>query len=66
MKRSEEDVGRRTMDIDFKRKTKLRWFGHVKCRDENSILRSVMELEAEGRRPVGRLKKTWNKVYSRR
>ena len=35
------------------RKMRLRWFGHVKCRDENSILRRVMELEVEGRRPVG-------------
>ena len=42
-------------------KTRLRWFGHVKCRDENSILMRVMEL-GEGRRPVGRPKKTWSKV----
>ena len=40
----------------------MRWFGHVKCRNENSILRRVMELEVEGRRPVGRPKKTWSKV----
>ena len=38
------------------RKTWLRWFGHVKRRDENSILRRVMELEVEGRRPVGKPK----------
>ena len=37
------------------RKMRLRWFGHVKCRDENSILRRAMEVEVEGdRRPVGR------------
>ena len=31
------------------RKMRLRWFGHVKRRDENSILcRRVMELEVEG------------------
>ena len=35
---------------------------HVKCRDENSILRRVMELEVKGRRPVGRPKKTWSKI----
>ena len=40
------------------RKTILRWFGHVKCKNENSILRRAMELEVEGRRPVGRPKKT--------
>ena len=36
------------------RKMSLRWLGHVKRRDENSILRRVMELEVEGKRPVGR------------
>ena len=40
----------------------LRWFSHVKCRDENSILGREMELEVEGRRPVGRPTKTWSKV----
>ena len=40
----------------------MRWYDHVKRRDENCILRSAMELEVEGRRPVGRAKKTWSKV----
>ena len=44
------------------RKTKWRWFGHVKCRDKNRILRRAMELEMEGRRRVGRPEKTWSKV----
>ena len=44
------------------RKTRLRWFGHVKCRDRNIIFWRAMKLEVEGRRPVGRPKKTWNKV----
>ena len=45
------------------RKMRLRWFGRVKRRDENSILRVAMEpAEVEGRRPVGRPKKTWSKV----
>ena len=44
------------------RKMRLRWFGHVKHRDENSILRRAMELEVESRRPLGRPKKTWGKV----
>ena len=46
------------------RKARLRWFGHVKHRDENSncILRSALELEVEGRRSVSRPKKTWSKV----
>ena len=44
------------------RKMMLRWFSHVKRRDENSILRRAMELEVEGRRPVGRPKKIWSKI----
>ena len=38
------------------------WSCSVKRRDENSLLRRVMELEVEGRRPVGRQNKTWSKV----
>ena len=44
---------------------RLRWFGHVKLRDENSILRRVMKLEVEGRRTVGRPKKIWSKVVDK-
>ena len=43
-------------------KARLRWFGHVKCRDVNNIPRSAMELEVEDRRPIGRSKKIWSKV----
>ena len=60
-----EDVRRRcgVENLEHRlRKTRLRWFGRVKRRDENSILRRAMELEVEGRRPVGRPKKTWSKV----
>ena len=31
------------------RKMRLRWFGHVKRRDKNNILRRAMELEVEGK-----------------
>ena len=62
MKRSEEDMGW-NCDLEHRlRKTRLKWFGNVKRRDENSILRRVMELEVEGRKLVGRPKKTWSKV----
>ena len=30
------------------RTIRLRWFGHGKHRDKNSLLRRVMELEVEG------------------
>ena len=36
--------------------------GHVKRKDENSILRRVMELQVEGRRPLDTPKKTWSKI----
>ena len=35
---------------------------NVKHRNENSIPRRAMELEVEGRRQVGRPKKTWSKI----
>ena len=44
------------------RKMRFRSFGHVKHRDENSILRKAVELEVEGRSTVGKPKKTWSKV----
>ena len=50
------------MNIAKLKKTRLRWFVHVKHRDENRMLRRAMELEVKGRRPVGRPKKTWSKV----
>ena len=55
-----EEVRRRCMVENLKhrlRKTRLRWFGHVQCRDENSIHRRAIELEVK----VGRPKKTWSK-----
>ena len=60
-----EEVRRRCGVENLEHRLREAWmkkFGHVKRRDENSILRSAMELEVEGRRPVGRPKKTWNKV----
>ena len=56
-----EEIRRRCVVENFEHKLgkmRLRWFGHVNCRDENSILRRAIVLELEGRRPVGRPKKT--------
>ena len=56
-----EELRRRcgVVNLEHKlRKTKLRWFSHVKRRDEISILRRSMELEVESKRAVGRPKKT--------
>ena len=38
----------------------MTWFGHVYGRDGNDSLCRVKEVEAPGRRPRGRPKKTWN------
>ena len=46
-----EEVRRRCSmeNLEHKlRKMKLKWFGHVKRRDNSSILRRAMELEVEG------------------
>ena len=55
-----------TLNIDHLehrlREMRLRWFGYVKGRDENSILRRAIDREVEGGRPVGRQKKIWSKV----
>ncbi len=61
---SNEEVVRRTGLEGLEellRKTRLRWFGHVRRREEH-ILRRALNFEVEGRRPPGRPKKTWRKV----
>ena len=60
MKRSEKGVGWRILNMINENEVEM--VGHIKLRDENSILRRAMELKVEGRRPVGRPKKTWSKV----
>ena len=62
MKRLEEDVGWRELNMDLKNEVEMVWSCTVKRSNDNSILRRVIELEVEGRRPVGRPKKTWTKV----
>ena len=40
-------------------KNKLRWFGHVMGREEESALRVVMKLTMKGKRPRGRSRLRW-------
>ena len=40
-------------------KNKLRWFGHVMGREEESTLRVVMKLKMKGKRPRGRPRLRW-------
>ena len=35
---------------------RLRWYGHVRRRDDSHITRTVLDMEVEGVRPRGRLK----------
>ena len=38
---------------------RLRWYGHVKRRDEEYVGRKMLEMEIPGRRRRGRPKKRW-------
>ena len=44
---------------DVLRTTRLRWYGHVKRREEGEALATVRDWTVEGRRPRGRPRKTW-------
>ncbi len=45
--------------IEVLKRSRLRWYGHVRRREEDHILRRAAEMEVEGVRPRGRPKKTW-------
>ena len=44
---------------------RLEWFGHVKRRDETEIIRAVVELKKEGKRPRGRPQLWWKETVRR-
>ena len=62
--RSEEVARRCGVEVleNVLRRRRLRWFGHVKRRDEEDPLKRVGELVVEGRRPPGRPRKSWRKT----
>ena len=48
--------------MDVVKRHRLRWLGHVLRKDESDWVRRVMEMNVEGSRGWGRLRKTWLKV----
>ena len=40
---------------------RVRWYGHLLRRDDNSALRIALDLEVSGKRKRGRPNKTWKK-----
>ena len=47
------------------REGRLRWFGHVHRREQESNLRQVMDMEIPGRRPRGRPRGRWRDLVNR-
>ena len=60
------DIWRQEMGVmaisDAIKLSRLRWFGHVKRRDEGNWVRKCMDTEIEGKNPKGRPKRNWRQV----
>ena len=39
----------------------VHWYSHVLRREDGQVLRRAFDIEVEGKRKKGRLKRTWNK-----
>jgi len=46
------------------RRARLRWFGHVKRREESYVGRRLLNMEPTGRRGRGRLKQRWKDIIN--
>ena len=46
------------------RRNRLRWFGHVERKAESDWVSGCRQLKVEGKRPVGRPRKTWDEVVT--
>ena len=69
MERIESDEIRKRVGIckitDKARESRLRWYGHVRRRDDDSLIRKAFDLGIEGRRSRGRQKLRWRDVIER-
>ena len=45
--------------MDVLKRNRLRWYSHVRRRDNDHVLSKAAEMEVKGVRPRERLKKTW-------
>ena len=48
--------------VDVMRQRRLRWFGHIERREDNSWLKKVQNLAVDGHSGRGRPRKTWKHV----
>ena len=48
--------------LDMMRQRRLRWYGHVERREDDSWLKKVQNLEIRGESGCGRPRKTWEHV----
>ena len=48
--------------VDVMRQWRLRWFGHIERREDNSWLKKVQNLAVDGHSGCGRPRKTWEHV----
>ena len=69
MERIESEEIRKRVGVckitDKARESRLRWYGHVARRDEDSLIRKVHDMGIEGRRSRGRQKIRWRDVIGR-
>ena len=65
--RRNEDI-RKTVGVanitDKVREARLRWYGHVRRREEHASIRRIMEADVHGRRSRGRQRKRWIDVVN--
>jgi len=51
--------------ISVLQQNRLRWYGQVLPKEDNSWMKKCMEYEVEGVRPRGRPKKTWREIVEK-
>ena len=56
-----EKLGLKETVVQMAKAKRVRWYGHVLRRDDQHVLRKVLEFQVKGKRKRGQLKKTWKK-----